>query len=301
MFNLTTKQLKIFVAAAKHLNFTKAAKEVFISTPAISMQIKELENILGIKLFLKANRKIKLTAEGELFLNYAHKNLKNNTELFNTIHERQKFFKKTIKIGIVSTAQYYIPKLLNDFKTNYKSEIQFSLYIKNRESLVTMLVNNEIDLAIMGRAPDEVVGKRIELANHPHAFIAHPDHPLANKKKIKIHELNDYEIISREPGSGTRANMESFFLDHEIYPKITMEITGNEGIKQSVKANLGIAFLSLYTVMDEIKNHTIAKLNINGTPVIRKWFIVNSDINESNKTINELIDYLIIETRNIKI
>jgi LysR family transcriptional regulator, low CO2-responsive transcriptional regulator len=271
--NLTLRQIRIFLSAAKHLSFTRAAEDLHISAPAISLQIKEMEEDIGVSLFTRENRKVALTSAGEYFLLYARR-VSSTLNEANTMMER---FRGTqfrhLKIGVVSTAKYFLPHLLVEFKKDLPN-LQIKIEARNRQQLVELLRDGEIDIAIMGLPPKEIDTRAESFANHPHVFIASPNNPLTNKINIPPDALTQYEIITREPGSGTRAIMEKYFAEHNIAPIVSMEMSSNETIKQAVMADLGISFVSLHTIGSELANKQIAILDIQNTPIIRTWHVV---------------------------
>jgi DNA-binding transcriptional LysR family regulator len=163
--------------------------------------------------------------------------------------------------------------MLMEFKKDYPI-LQIKIEVRNRQQLVELLRDGEIDIAIMGLPPKEIDTRVEAFAVHPHVFIASPQNPLANVANLAPESLNDYEIISREPGSGTRAIMESYFAEHHLSPIVSMEMSSNETIKQAVIANLGISFVSLHTIGSELDNKQIAILDIRNTPILRTWHVV---------------------------
>ena len=273
MKNLTLRQIRIFLSAAKHLSFTRAAEELHISAPAISLQIKEMEEDIGVSLFTRENRKVALTSAGEYFLLYARR-VSSTLNEANTMMER---FRGTqfrhLKIGVVSTAKYFVPHMLVEFKKDLPN-LQIKIEVRNRQQLVELLRDGEIDIAIMGLPPKEIDTRVEPFANHPHVFIASPNNPLAGQLNIPPEALTKFEMISREPGSGTRAIMEKYFAEHNIAPIVSMEMSSNETIKQAVMADLGISFMSLHTIGSELANKQIAILDIQNTPIIRTWHVV---------------------------
>ena len=273
MKNLTLRQIRIFLSASKHLSFTRAAEELHISAPAISLQIKEMEEDIGVTLFTRENRKVALTSAGEYFLLYARR-VSSTLNEANTMMER---FRGTqfrhLKIGMVSTAEYFLPQILAEFKKDYPN-LQVRIEIRNRPQLVELLRDGEIDIALMGRPPKEIDTRVEPFASNPHLFIASPNHPLANKTNIPPEALTQFEIIAREPSSGTRSIMQNYFSEHLISPIVNMEMSSNEAIKQAVMADLGISFVSLHTIGQELANKQIVILDIQNTPIIRTWHVV---------------------------
>lgn len=273
MRNLTLRQIKIFLSANKYMSFSRAAEELHITAPAVSLQIKEMEEDMGVSLFRRENRKIELTSAGEYFLLYARRVLSTLNEA-NTMMERLRGTEiKVLRIGIVSTAKYFLPRMLLEFKKDFPN-LQIAIEVRNRLHLVELLRDGEIDIAIMGQPPKEIDTRAEAFAGHPHVFVANPENPLVGKTNLEPEALTDYQFISRELGSGTRSIMERYFAEHSISPIVTMEISSNETVKQAVIAGLGISFVSLHTIGSEVANKQIAILDIQNTPIIRTWHVV---------------------------
>ena len=183
MKNLTIRQIRIFIAAAKHMNFSKAAEELHVSAPAVSLQIKEMEADIGVSLFARSGRSIELTSAGEYFLLYARRILSTLKEAGDTMERMKGQDARILKIGLVSTAKYFVPQILGQFKREYP-KAQIRIDVRNRQQLVELLRDGDIDIAIMGRPPREIDTRVEAFADHPHAFIASPDHPLAQRENI---------------------------------------------------------------------------------------------------------------------
>lgn len=273
MKNLTLRQIRIFLSAAKHLSFSKAAEDLHITAPAVSLQIKEMEMDIGVALFTRENRKIELTSAGEYFLIYARRISSTLVEAASVMERLHGTQTGQIRVGLVSTAKYFLPRLLAQFKQDHPG-IQIRFEVRNREQLVALLRDGGIDLAIMGRPPKEIDTRVEPFASHPHCFIASPEHPLAKMDNIPPVAMNPFELISREQGSGTRFLMERFLDDNGASPIVSMEMSSNESIKQAVIANLGISFVSLHTLANELSLQQLVVLNVQGTPVVRTWHVV---------------------------
>ncbi|MFM1788464.1 MAG: hypothetical protein RLZZ166_931, partial [Pseudomonadota bacterium] len=153
--------------------------------------------------------------------------------------------------------------------------IQVVIQVRNRDQLIKLLREGEIDIAVMGRPPRDLDVRAEPFANHPHAFIAAPSHPLTKQKRIPVGNLDQEEVLVREAGSGTRAVMENFFEQHRFRPMSTIEMSSNETIKQAVMAGLGISFTSLHTVGLEMEHNRLSVLDVEQTPVTRIWHVVN--------------------------
>jgi DNA-binding transcriptional LysR family regulator len=274
MRSTTLHQLRIFVAVAKHLSFARAADEMHLSQPAVSMQIKELESVMELPLFERAGRSIRLTMPGEYLLVYARRILGALKEAGDAMAKLRKVQGGRITIGMVSTVEYFLPRLLARFRSQHPG-VEMRLAVGNREQLSKLLHDNEVDLAVMGRPPRELDTRAEPFAAHPLGIIASPEHPLARRREIAPKTLDAEPFIVREPGSGTRAAMEQFFRDSRIAAAPTMEMTSNETIKQAVIANMGLAFVSLHTVALELSVGQLVLLDVAGLPLMRRWYIVN--------------------------
>jgi DNA-binding transcriptional LysR family regulator len=276
MKGVTLRQLRVFVAAARHLSFGKAAEELHLTPPAISMQIKELEEQVGLPLFDRSGRSVALTVTGEYLLVYARKILATLKDAEDAVARFRGLQTGRLTIGMVSTAKYFVPRLMARFRAEHPG-VEVKLVIGgNREQLAGLLRANEVDLAIMGRPPREMATRAEPFAVHPHVIVTPPDHPLTRIGHAPAAALANYEFLIREEGSGTRAAMEKFFADHRLQPRIAMEMPSNETIKQAVMAGIGISFLSLHTIGIELKAGLIAVPDIEDLPVLRRWYVVNT-------------------------
>jgi LysR family transcriptional regulator, low CO2-responsive transcriptional regulator len=276
MRNASLRQLRVFAAAARHQSFGKAAEELHLTPPAVSMQIRELEEHVGLPLFDRAARRVALTVTGEYLLVYVRKVLSTLKDAEDAIARFRGLESGRVAIGMVSTAKYFVPRLLAQFRREHPA-IEIKLAVGgNREQLVAMLQANDVDLAVMGRPPREFATRAEPFAVHPHAVVTAPGHPLTRIGHAPASLLNDFEFIIRETGSGTRAAMEKYFSDHRLQPPVAMEMTSNETIKQAVMAGMGVSFLSLHTVGLEQKAGLIAVPEIEGLPVLKRWYVVNT-------------------------
>jgi DNA-binding transcriptional LysR family regulator len=274
MRGATLKQLRAFCAAARHRSFAKAAEELHLTPPAVTMQIKELESVVGLPLFDRGTRTVSLTMSGEYMVVYARRVLATLKDAEDAMARLRGAETGRITIGMVSTAKYYLPRLLARFRAEHRG-VEMQLAVGNREQLVRQLHDNEVDLVVMGRPPRELDTRAEPFAAHPLAIVASPEHPLAKRRDIPPSALAEEEFIVREPGSGTRAAMEHFFREQHIAPPHVMEMASNETIKQAVIANMGLAFLSLHTAGLELATGQLVVLDVVGLPLLRRWHIVN--------------------------
>lgn len=270
----TLRQLSVFAAVARHLSFSRAAQELHLTQPAVSMQVKLLEAQAGLPLFEQVGRKIHLTEAGqELYrrsLAVADE-LRAAEEALNLLHGLKQ---GRLHIALVSTAKYLAPPLLARFLKVHPG-ITLKLSVNNREIVLAQLASNEVDLAITGRPPEHLDTVAEAFAPHPHVIVAHPAHLLARKRRIPLNRIAEEDFLMREPGSGTRGLLERLFASHGLPLKMSMEMASNESIKQAVMAEMGVAFLSLHTVGLELATRHLVTLNVQGLPVVRDWYVVH--------------------------
>lgn len=275
MKNATFRQLRVFSEAARYMSFARAAEALHLTPPAVTQQIKELEGHVGLPLFERSGRKVSLTTAGEYMLVYARKVLSTLKDAEDTAARLQHLETGTLTIGMVSTAKYFLPRLLAQFQREHEG-VEIRLAVGNRAQLVQMLHGNDVDIAIMGRPPTELATRAEPFAAHPHVFVAPTDHPLLKVGHPTVESLKPYGFILRERGSGTRAAMENFLDKSKLEPRSVMEMTSNETIKQAVMAGMGISFLSLHTIGLELEHHLISILDVEGTPIVRAWNVVHT-------------------------
>ena len=275
MKNVTFRQLRVFTEVARRLSFVRAAEALHLTPPAVTMQVKELEAGVGMPLFDRRGRSVSLTTSGEYFLVYAKRMLATLKDAEDAMGRLRRIEGGALNVGLVSTAKYFVPRLLARFCEEHAG-IEVKLHVAgNREQLVALLHANEIDLAVMGRPPKEMATRSEPFAAHPLVFVAPVNHPALGRESVPVAMLADMPFIVREPGSGTRKAMEQFFDANGIAPRIAMEMSSNETIKQAVMAGLGVSFLSLHTIGLELGSGLIARLEVEGTPVIKTWNLVH--------------------------
>ncbi|PKO87386.1 MAG: LysR family transcriptional regulator [Betaproteobacteria bacterium HGW-Betaproteobacteria-12] len=272
--NLTLRQLQIFVVAARHLSYARAAEELHLTPPAVSMQLKQLEDNVGLPLFERMGRGVALTGAGELLVHHALRILGEIKDAEASLQALAGAESGQLSVGLVSTAKYFMPRLLAKFAQAHPGvEVQFT--VGNREALLQKLQDNAIDLAVMGRTPVEIDAHAEPMASHPYVLIGPAEHPLRAARRFDLHELRRETFLLREEGSGSRRVAEEMFKNHLFTPARTISMGSNETIKQAVMAGMGIALISLHTLPLELKTGVISVLDVLGTPVERTWYVVH--------------------------
>lgn len=291
MLNITFRQLKIFESVSRHLSFSRAAEELHLTQPAVSMQVRSLEDVAGVPLTEQVGKRIHLTSAGEEMARHARRMAQQLRELEETMVQLRGARGGRIVIGIVSTAKYFAPRMLAAFRRSHP-EVELRIEVHNREQVVELLSENRIDVAIMGRPPQAFETASEVFADHPLIFVAEPEHPLVGRGRVEPQELAGETFLIRETGSGTRSTMEAFFAEHGIKPRSAFEMASNETIKQAVMAGMGIAFISAHTCGLELEAGRLVPLQVAGTPVLRQWFIVRRAEKRMLPAMNDFIGFL---------
>lgn len=291
MLNITFRQLKIFESVSRHLSFSRAAEELHLTQPAVSMQVRSLEEAAGVPLTEQVGKRIHLTAAGDEMAGHARRMAQLLRELEETMVQLRGARGGRIVIGIVSTAKYFAPRMLAAFRRNHP-QVELRIEVHNRERVVELLGDNRIDVAIMGRPPQAYETVSEAFADHPLIFVAEPEHPLVGRECIEPKELAGETFLIREPGSGTRTTMEDYLRQHGIKPRSAFEMSSNETIKQAVMAGMGIAFISAHTCGLELQAHRLMPLPVTGTPVLRQWFVVRRAEKRVLPALNDFINFL---------
>ena len=272
--NVTLRQLQIFMVAAEHESFAKAADLLHLTQPAVSMQMKRLAEMVGIPLFAKRGRELRLTLAGRSLLPYVRRMTQTLREAGEELDAITGLRHGQIKIGMVTTTQYFSPRLTAEFQKQHP-EIQLDITIANRRRIINKLESNEIDLAIMGRTPKRLEVMSAEFFEHPYVVIASPSHPLVKQKSISPQQLNNESFLVREAGSGTRMIFDHFFIKNELKQPNIQEFSSNESIKQGVIADMGLAVISAHTIHLEVQAGLLAVLNVKTLPVMQTWFMLH--------------------------
>jgi LysR family transcriptional regulator, low CO2-responsive transcriptional regulator len=276
MKNVTLRQLRVFASVARHLSFARAAEELHLTPPAISMQVKELEEQVGLPLFDRSGRSVSLTTVGEYVLAHAKRVLAVMKDAEDMVARFRNLQGGELNIGMVSTANFFLPQLLALFRAEHPN-IEVRLHIgNNREQLVKLMQNHDVELTVMGRPPKEMATRAEPFAMHPHVLVTARDHPFVHMERVPANALAREGFIVREQGSGTRAALEEFMSEHHLGLHVVMEMASNEAIKQAVMAGMGISLLSLHTIGLELRHGLIATPEVEGLPVMRRWHVVHN-------------------------
>ena len=265
MKNATLRQLRVFASVARHLSFVRAAEELGLTAPAVSMQIKELEIEVGLPLFDRSSRKVSLTMVGEYVLAHTRRVLAAMRDAEDMVARFRGLQTGVLDVGMVSTAKYFVPRMLAQFRDEHPG-IEIRLQVgNNREQVVALMQRGQRRTRHHGPAAARNWPTRAEpFAMHPHVLVTSIEHPFAHAEKVPASALMGEGFIVREPGSGTRAALDEFMEAHQMSPRVVMQMSSNEAIKQAVMAGMGVALLSLHTIGLELDHQLIATPGVRG-------------------------------------
>jgi DNA-binding transcriptional LysR family regulator len=272
--HITLRQLAVFEAVARQRSFTRAAEQLFLSQPAVSMQIRQLEGAVGLPLLEQLGKKIFLTQAGEELYHYARAIDEQLAEAAQVLNDLKGLRGARLRTAVASTVNYHATRLLASFCRVHPG-VRVSLEVTNRERLLRLLESNRTDVVLMGKPPDHLDLVSEPFMENPLVVIVPPDHPLRQGERISLAELQRQTFLLREPGSGTRIAMERFFAERGVSLSAGMEMNTNEAIKQGVEAGLGLGLVSLHTITREVELGRLAVLEVEEFPILRQWYVVH--------------------------
>ncbi|MEW6413859.1 MAG: LysR substrate-binding domain-containing protein [Pseudomonadota bacterium] len=296
--HITLRQLQVFEAAARLGGYTRAAETLHLSQPAVSMQIRQLEEQAGMPLFDQIGKKIHLTDAGRALYRHAQDILAQVQEAQLELEEMRGVRRGQLNITIASTANYFAPKLLAAFCQRHP-DVKVSLDVSNREHILALLNEADKDLAIMGRPPEASDLVAHPFMENPLVVIASPAHPLARERRIPLARLAEESFISREAGSGTRMAAERFFDEAGAHLSTAMEMSSNEAIKQAVQAGLGLGVVSIHTLEMELVLDRLVILDVEGFPIRRHWYVVHRQGKRFSAVAQAFLDFVMHEAETL--
>ena len=296
--NVTFRQLKVFEAVSRNLSYTSAARELHLTQPAVSMQVKQLEEHVGLPLLQQIGKIIHLTEAGKEMYQYARNAARELNEMGEIIEQFKGLKKGRLEVTVATTANAFATRMLSKFNKQYEGST-ISLNVTNRERLLQQLAENEKDIAIMGRPPDNAELVSEAFADNPLVVIAAPNHPLIAKQPIPLYMLQDQSFVVREQGSGTRTAMQRFFSEHDINVTLSMEMNENEAIKQAVQAGMGLGVVSTHTIELELETKRLVILDVEDFPIMRHWYLVHRKEKRLSPITQAFKEFVLNEGRNL--
>lgn len=267
------RQLEMIDAVARLGSLTQAAEALHVTQPAISSQIRKLEEQVGLPLIERDGRGIRLTEPGQSVAEHARRAAQLLEDLREDLRQFKSVDKGVLRVAVVSTANYFIPEYIARFRAAHPG-VEINLRVANRDEILEILAANESDLAITGQPPDDADLVARPFKENPLVVIAPPGHPLAGRKGVGPRDLVKYPFVAREQGSGTRGVMERAFLEHGLEYSIACVLSSNEAVKQAVQAGLGLAVISRQTIELELETGRLTTLQSDRLSLERQWFLL---------------------------
>ena len=286
----TLRQLQIFEATVRLGSFTRAAEELFLTQPTISMQIKKLAEAVGLPLFEHVGRSVKPTEAGRELYDACRKVFDVLANLEMKVSDLQGMRRGRLRLAVITTVKYFLPELLGEFCSIHPG-IGVALKVSNRDRIMERLSKDEDDLYIVGAVPEDADVTAYPFAPNPLVIVSPRDHPLVGKKNISLEEVAEYPFLGREPGSGTRDAALRVFKDKGAIPQVKMELGSNEAIKHAVVAGLGLAVMSLHSLTLDGPDGPLALLDVEGFPIIRQWYVVHPKGKELSLVAKAFLEY----------
>lgn len=293
MKDVTLRQLTFLTETARTGSLAGAAEALHLTGPAIAQQLRLLEKRIGLPLLERGPGGQRPTEAGRLLIESAGRIDAELTACGEALDSLRSASAGHVRVGAVSTAKYFAPHVLASFR-DQRPGVQVSIAVGNRDDVLQLLEDFEVDLAIMGRPPSGLDVEQAVFGDHPYVITAPPNHPMVGRK-VTFEEVAHETFLVREPTSGTRGHLDALFANAELNPNIGMEITSNETIKQAVIAGLGIALLSAHTICAEVDDGRLAVLDVEGLPVNRHWLVVRMARRAVTPAAQALWDFIITE------
>lgn len=291
VMNLTLHQMRVFTTVAEFNSVSKAAEKLYMTQPAVSNILKQLQELYDCQLIEIISRKLYLTEFGETLYHSFIDIQKAMHNTFDQVNMLKGTVSGTLQVATVSTAKYFMPKLLGLFREMYPT-INIKLSVMNRKGIMHRLENNLDDFAVMSHPPEHMNTLNTALYEDELVVIASKKSIYHSKKKMSLSQLTDSPWLYRENGSGTLYATEQVFKRHKFKPKTIIEIGDNEAIKQSVIANFGVAVVSKASCELELTDKLLKSVAVNGFPVKHKWYVVRNKGKAISPLVEKFIDFM---------
>lgn len=296
---MTLRQLSLFVCVARHLSYTKAAEEMHLTQPAVSIQIKQLEGHVGLALFEYIGKKLYLTDAGRELLQACEDIFSRMDSLEMALTQMKGGMHGSLRIATVTSAKYFAPHLIGEFNRQYP-DVEMSLVVTNRNNVLQRLVNNEDDLVLMAQVPEDMKLKAYPILDNPMIPVVAPGHPLAGQTNVAIEALVNERFLTREKGSGSRKAVEDHLKEQGVKFARTMDLGSSETIKQGVMAGLGVSILSRFSMALELATGCLVSLDVESFPIVRTWCIVHLEDKRLSPAAQAFIDYILSHEEQVK-
>lgn len=293
--NITFRQLRLVRALADTGSVSAAARVMHVTQPTASMQLKEVADSVGLPLYELVARKVYMTEAGLELAQTARAIAAEWDGFEQRVNARKGYLRGTLRVAVVSTAKYFVPRLLGTFCKRYP-EIDVSFEVLNRDGVVGRLRDNLDDIYVMSTPPRDMdLVDEIFMAN-PLVMICATGHPLAKRKSLTLADMAEERFILREKGSGTRMAIDNYFKRLKFRPNLRLELGSNEAIKESVAGGLGVSVLSSHALHGQAKEYGVCTLNVSGFPIESNWHVVHPKGKRLSPIASVFKDHLLAST-----
>jgi len=294
--HITMRQLQVFEAVARHLSYTRAAEELHLTQPAVSMQVKQLERMVELPLVELVGRRAHLTAAGRAMLAHSREMLAQLRDIETDVERMRGVDGGALNICIAPTVNYFATGLIAAFRAAHPA-VDIRITVTDRVELARRLAANEPDLALMERPAAGLRVAAFAFMENPLIVIAHPRHRLAAKKKIPLEDIEGEAFVLRAAGDGERRALTALLAKHGVAPGALAESPTDETVKQRVAAGLGLGLVSKHTVELELAAGRLTALDLRHFPIMRKWFIAHRKGKRLSQTGQAFFDFALQEGR----
>jgi len=298
MRHATLRQLQVFEAIARHLSFTRAAEELYLTQPTVSMQMKQLTDTVGMPLFEQIGKRIHLTDAGKDLCTLCREVFDSLERFEMNIADRKGLKQGRLRLAVITTAKYFAPRVLGAFCQRYPG-IEVSLKVTNRERVLERMTQNLDDLYILGQPPESLDAHSQSFMENPLVVLAPSGHPLVGRKRISLKRIAEEPFLMREIGSGTRIATQRLFDEHKIKLNMRMDLGSNEAIKQAIVGGLGLAVLSRHCLALEGDTGPLRVLDVQGFPIKRHWYLVYPEGKQLSIAAQTFYSYLLHEGKHV--
>ena len=293
--NVTFRQLRLFLALADTGSVSRAARACHVTQPTASMQLKEVSDSVGVPLYEVISRRVHLTDTGRELARTARSIADDWAAFEQRIDATKGLTRGQLRVAVVSTAKYFVPRLLGTFCAKYP-DIDIALEVLNRDGVVQRLRDNLDDLYIMSMPPSDIDLEDQVVMPNPLVVIAAHSHPLARKRQIALSDLSPLRFILRERGSGTRMAVDAHFKRLRFKPDLRLELGSNEAIKEAVAGNLGVAVISSHALHGLAHEHGVSVLPVEGFPIDSHWHVVRQKGKQASPVAKVFMEHLLAQS-----
>jgi DNA-binding transcriptional LysR family regulator len=291
VIHATLHQFKVFEATARLGSFTRAAEELYLTQPTVSMQVKQLTKSIGLPLFEQVGKRLYLTEAGQELFSTCKDVFTRLEQLEMSVANLKGMKQGKLKLAVITTAKYFLPRLLGPFCQKYPG-VDMSLIVTNHEKVIDRLANNQDDLYVMSQLPEHLDVHAEPFMDNPLVVVAPRHHPLAGERNLSLKRISEETFIMREPGSGTRRAFQKLLDEQELTVKVRLELGSNEAIKQAIAGGLGLSVLSRHTLPFDQDNSEFTTLDVEGFPIPRQWYLVQLAGKQPSIIASTFHDYL---------